>query len=179
MDFAGSIKSGFRNYTNFRGVAGRSEYWYWILFTVLAALTATAIDKLTGIGIVGTIVSFGTFLPNLAVSVRRLRDAGKSWTWLLSPLPGLVLLFLGCIMVAFGLYNFGYITNSAQLNEPNFPSDELIIQILGDSRFLLSFIFVLAGLVISFVFSLISSIIFMVLPSKTFAEGNKRVAPTL
>jgi uncharacterized membrane protein YhaH (DUF805 family) len=179
MDFVGAIQSGFRNYTNFRGVAGRSEYWYWVLFTVLASLTASAIDRLTGIAIFGTVVSFGTVIPNIAVSVRRLRDAGKSWVWLLSPLPGLVLFFVGVVMVAFDLYNFGYITNSAQLDDPNFPSEELILQILDDSRFLPSFSVVLVGLALSFVFSLISSVIFTSRPSKSYAEGNKRVPPTL
>jgi len=179
MDFVGAIQSGFRNYTNFRGVAGRSEYWYWVLFTVLASLTASAMDRLTGIGIFGTLVSFSTFVPNLAVSVRRLRDAGKSWVWLLSPLPGLILFFAGFAMVAFDMYQFGYITNSAQLNDPNFPSEELTKQILGDSRFFPSFTVVLVGSVLSVVFIVISSIIFMAKPSKSFAEGNKRVPPTL
>ena len=179
MDFVGAIQSGFRNYTNFRGVAGRSEYWYWVLFTVLASLAASAIDRLTGIAIFGTMVSFGTFIPNLAVSVRRLRDTGKSWVWLLSPLPGLVLFFAGFAMVAYDLYNFGYVTSSAQLNDPNFPSEELMQQILSDSRFYQSFTVVLVGLALSFVFSLISSVIFTSRPSKSYAEGNKRVPPTL
>lgn len=179
MDFVGAIQSGFRNFTNFRGVAGRSEYWYWVLFTVLASLTASALDRLTGIGIFGTIVWFATFFPNLAVLVRRLRDAGKSWIWLLSLLPGLVLSFAGFAMVAYDLYNFGYVTSSAQLNDPNFPSEELIQQILGDSRFYQSFTVVLVGLALSFVFSLISSVIFTSRPSKSYAEGNKWVPPTL
>lgn len=179
MDFVGAIQSGFKNFANFRGVSKRSEYWYWVLFTVLASLTASAIDRLTGIGIFATMVSFGTFIPNLAVSVRRLRDSGKSWVWLLTPLPGVLLFFAGLVMIAFGLYNFGYVTTSAQLNDPNFPSDELIRQILGDSRFFPTFAVVAVGFTLASVFSLISSIIFTSLPSKSFAEGNKRVPPTL
>jgi len=179
MDFVGAISAGFRNFTNFRGVAKRSEYWYWVLFTVLASITASALDKLTGIGVIGTLLSLATFLPNLTVSVRRLRDAGKSWVWLLSPVPGLIFFFVGLGIIAFNLYNFGYITTSAQLNDPNFPSTELINQVISDSRFYLAFTLVGVGLLLALVFSLISSIIFMALPSKSFAEGNKRLAPTL
>lgn len=178
MDFVGAITAGFKNYTNFRGVAKRSEFWYWALFTILASVTASAIDKLTGIGIFGSLFSLGVFLPNLTVSVRRLRDAGKSWVWLLTPLPGVILFFVGLVMMAFNLYDFGYITTSAQLNDPNFPSTALINQVIADSRFYQGFILVGVGLFIGLVFSLISSIIFMALPSKSAAEGNKRVPPT-
>jgi len=73
MDFVGAIQAGFKNYSNFRGVAKRPAYWYWILFTVLASITASALDLLTHASVFGALVSFGTFLPNLAISVRRLR----------------------------------------------------------------------------------------------------------
>ena len=178
MDFVGAIQSGFRNYANFRGVAKRSEYWYWALFTVLCGVVAAAIEAMTGFGLLGPLFSGVVFIPNLAVAVRRLRDAGKSWVWMLSPLPGLILFFTGLVLCAFNLYDFGYITTSEQLNDPNFPSPELIDQILADSRFVQGLLFILLGLMLSFVFSLITNIIFMALPSKSAAEGNKRVPPT-
>ena len=178
MDFVGAIQAGFKNYTNFRGVAKRPAYWYWILFTVLASITASALDLLTHASVFGALVSFGTFLPNLAISVRRLRDAGKSWLWLLSPLPGVIMSFVGLFIVAVNLYDFGYVTTSRQLNDPNFPSEELISQVIADSRFYQGFALIIAGIAIAFVFSVISSIIFMAQPSKSFADGNKRVPPT-
>ena len=38
MTFFEAISSGFRNYVGFSGRASRSEFWYWILFTVLGNL---------------------------------------------------------------------------------------------------------------------------------------------
>ena len=35
MSFGQAIAAGFLNYINFSGRAGRSEYWFWVLFTVL------------------------------------------------------------------------------------------------------------------------------------------------
>jgi uncharacterized membrane protein YhaH (DUF805 family) len=41
--------------------------------------------------------SIAVLLPSLAVTVRRLRDAGRSWTqlfWLLLPIAGLIILIV-------------------------------------------------------------------------------------
>jgi len=86
--------------------------------------------------------------------------------------------FVGLFIVAVNLYDFGYVTTSRQLNDPNFPSEELISQVIADSRFYQGFALIISGLAIAFVFTVISSIIFMAQPSKSFAEGNKRVPTT-
>ena len=44
MNFGEAIKSGFSNYVMFSGRAGRSEYWFWVLFTVIGAIVAMIID---------------------------------------------------------------------------------------------------------------------------------------
>ena len=38
MTFSEAINSGFRNYVGFSGRAARSEFWYWILFTILVEI---------------------------------------------------------------------------------------------------------------------------------------------
>jgi uncharacterized membrane protein YhaH (DUF805 family) len=82
MDFAGAIKAGFQNYANFRGVASRSAFWYWRLFIAIVNVGTTFIP------LVGQIASLGLFLPDLAVSIRRSRDAGFSaWLQLLWLIP--------------------------------------------------------------------------------------------
>jgi uncharacterized membrane protein YhaH (DUF805 family) len=93
MDFVGAIKSGFSNYTNFRGAASRPEYWYWALFTFLASVVGTSLDMFIPFSF-ANLFSVATLLPSLAVSVRRLRDAGFSWTWFLTIVPGF-LMFIG------------------------------------------------------------------------------------
>ena len=102
MTFAQAIRSGFFNYVNFRGRAARSEFWFWILFTVVGGLVAEIFDfaffsAVTGHSPLTDIFQLGTFLPGLAVAVRRLHDTDRSGWWLLLllvPVIGwLVLLF--------------------------------------------------------------------------------------
>jgi len=95
MDFGAAVKSFWSNYSNFKGRARRSEYWYVQLFLVLTNLAAAAIDLALmdgdvdrfiangGGGIVGLVWILATIVPALAVLVRRLHDIGKSGWWAL------------------------------------------------------------------------------------------------
>ncbi|NDE52489.1 MAG: DUF805 domain-containing protein [Actinobacteria bacterium] len=76
MSFVDAIKSCFRNYAKFRGRAGRSEYWWFFLFTVLAQTVASSISD-----DFGNLVGLAVFLPGLAVHVRRMHDTGRSGWW--------------------------------------------------------------------------------------------------
>ena len=46
ITFAGAVKRGLQNYINFRGVATRAEYWYFVLFVVLVSLVSGTIDQI-------------------------------------------------------------------------------------------------------------------------------------
>jgi uncharacterized membrane protein YhaH (DUF805 family) len=46
MTFAGAIKTCLTKYADFRGVASRSEYWYFILFTILLSVVLGTVDSL-------------------------------------------------------------------------------------------------------------------------------------
>ena len=76
MSFVNAVKSGFRNYAKFRGRAGRSEYWWFFLFTLLAQGVASSISE--GFG---NLIGLALFLPGLAVQIRRLHDTGRSGWW--------------------------------------------------------------------------------------------------
>jgi len=102
MSFGSAIKSFWSNYVNFKGRARRSEYWFVALFLFLTNVTATLIDAalfgtdlddffLTGgWGVVGVLWALATFLPSLALLVRRLHDTDKSAWWILIVLVPLV-----------------------------------------------------------------------------------------
>ena len=84
-------------YAAFKGRATRSEYWYFLLFSIIIGIILSIIDSivinpLLGIqaltdsgrtGILGTIFSMGTFIPVLALAIRRLHDIGKIGWWIL------------------------------------------------------------------------------------------------
>lgn len=87
MSYVEAVVAGFSNYVNFKGRAIRSEYWYFVLFTILAAGAATIIDRglfefAGNMGPAYVIYALATFLPGLGVSIRRLHDVGRSGWWL-------------------------------------------------------------------------------------------------
>ena len=100
MTFSEAISSGFRNYVGFSGRASRSEFWYWILFTVLVSIVTSIVDLgalSSNVMPFSSIWSLVTFLPSLAMGVRRLHDTDRSgWWWLLSliPLIGIIVLIV-------------------------------------------------------------------------------------
>jgi len=86
MNFQTAIRSGFQNYANFKGRASRSEYWWWVLFTLLAEIVASAIDSS-----LGNAASLLTLLPTIAVAVRRMHDTDHKGWWVFAPIFNLVL----------------------------------------------------------------------------------------
>jgi uncharacterized membrane protein YhaH (DUF805 family) len=103
MSFGAAIGTAFRKYATFDGRATRAEFWWFILFTVLvgSALGAFNVGTPTGEITLGTslasVWSIVTFVPSLAVAVRRLRDAGRRWPelfWILLPIAGIIVLVM-------------------------------------------------------------------------------------
>lgn len=95
MSFVDAIKSGFSKYVTFSGRAYRSEYWYWVLFVVIASLVALTLDSAilgyspSGASPITGIFDLVTFLPGLALAARRLHDMDRTAWWLLIALTGI------------------------------------------------------------------------------------------
>ena len=94
-----------RKYAVFSGRSTRSEYWYFVLFLVLIQIGLMIVDTLlgtfnsaAGIGLLSGIFSLATFIPCLAVSVRRLHDTDRSGWWLLL---GLIPVIGGLVLLVF------------------------------------------------------------------------------
>jgi uncharacterized membrane protein YhaH (DUF805 family) len=94
-----------KNYAEFSGRARAREYWsfYLVNLTVFFALLGLdhlllAVDAETGLGILSGSYGVITFLPSLAVAVRRLHDTGRRGWWLL---VGLVPLVGGAVLLYF------------------------------------------------------------------------------
>ena len=100
MSFAEAISSGFRNYVNFSSRSRRSEYWYWTLFAFMGSLILSIVDAATTGFLLATVFGLATFLPGLAVSIRRLHDIDRSGWWLLIalvPVIGWVVLLIWAV----------------------------------------------------------------------------------
>lgn len=84
MSFGTAISTGFRKYADFEGRARRPEFWWFILFVALVTSGLGALNVTTPNGAIGigsslaSVWAIGTLVPILAITVRRLRDAGRS-----------------------------------------------------------------------------------------------------
>jgi uncharacterized membrane protein YhaH (DUF805 family) len=117
MTFVQAVQSGFRNYAKFSGRATRSEFWFWVLFTVVGGIVGEVLDLLVfgyhsiNFAPITELFWLGTLLPSFAVMVRRLHDTDRSgWWWLLGivPLIGqLALIVLCCLKGTKGYNRFG------------------------------------------------------------------------
>lgn len=90
------------NYAVFTGRARRTEYWMFVLFNIIIALTIGLIEgMLASAGVVGMIYSLAVLIPSIAVAVRRLHDTDRSGWWLLIglvPLIGAIVLMVFLVL---------------------------------------------------------------------------------
>lgn len=114
IGFTDAVKRVFQKYAVFTGRAGRAEFWWWVLADFIVYAVLYALMMILGVGF-GTSDTFGaggvvfaillivwalaTIVPHIAVSVRRLHDAGYSGLmYLLVLIPcgigGIILLVL-------------------------------------------------------------------------------------
>lgn len=127
MGFATAVKTCLSKYAVFQGRASRAEFWWFELFMFLVPVVVSIISALLlgnmmtevvsenagpmghgwgmmwgvhSVGILPHLISLALVLPNLAVSVRRLHDVGRSGWWLLIafvPVIGFLVLLYWCV----------------------------------------------------------------------------------
>lgn len=79
MNFGQSVKTCFKKYADFKGVAARPEYWYFYLFSFIG----TVLFTITKIHILHVLWALALLLPSSAVATRRFRDAGHNPLWVI------------------------------------------------------------------------------------------------
>jgi uncharacterized membrane protein YhaH (DUF805 family) len=118
----------YRRYFEFTGRSRRREYWSFVLFYVLVFAVLNALfgtNEFTrtptgfgygsrlvgGGGVLGGLFALASFIPALAVSVRRLHDQDRSgWLLLLALIPffgGVALFVLMCLAGTPGSNRYG------------------------------------------------------------------------
>jgi uncharacterized membrane protein YhaH (DUF805 family) len=96
MGFVDAVKSVYTRYVDFSTRSSRSEYWWFVLFYVIAGIVLGIVDMIIGINILTAILMLGSIIPGIAVGVRRLHDIGRSGWWMLIgfiPLVNLLLIY--------------------------------------------------------------------------------------
>ena len=123
-----------KRFFDFSGRSRRKEFWLWWLFVIIVYIVAGILDVQLGLGgstqsssefgdgnvaasasfhggILTMVWALITFIPSLAVAVRRLHDSDKSgWFVLLGFIPyvgGLIMFVFMCIDGTSGMNRFG------------------------------------------------------------------------
>ena len=102
MDFQTSIKTCFNKYADFSGRALRSEFWWFVVFSLLGGIVTVIIDvmilgySVESYGPINLIFTVALILPGIAVTTRRLHDINKSGWWQLIELTiiGILLIII-------------------------------------------------------------------------------------
>jgi len=99
VSFQNAVGLGFQHYFDFKGRSTRSEYWWWLLFVVLAGIALTIVDMgigtfnyESGDGLLSGLFKLATLIPGLALGARRLHDINKSAWWSLMWLSFLLII---------------------------------------------------------------------------------------
>ncbi len=88
------------HYVDFAGRATRKQFWLFTLFNVIIAFVLSWLGSMENtVGTIFTVLyvlyALALLLPNLAISIRRLHDIGRSgWWYLLNFVP-----FIGWIIL--------------------------------------------------------------------------------
>jgi uncharacterized membrane protein YhaH (DUF805 family) len=111
-----------KRYFDFKGRSRRKEYWMYTLFLVIVSIVLSILDAVLGLGgsavgdaetsptamgasgalsggLLANLFALGTFIPSLAVAVRRLHDLDRSGWWVLLPFGPFV---IGAVLMAAG-----------------------------------------------------------------------------
>ena len=122
MGFGKAVTTCLGKFFTFAGRAPRSEYWYFYLFFLICIIAAVVIDGMLNTiildengefagGMLMVLTILALFIPQLAVTVRRLHDLDRSgWWWWLGLVPlvgGIILLVWFCMRGTEGNNRFG------------------------------------------------------------------------
>ncbi|WP_207784903.1 DUF805 domain-containing protein [Flavobacterium difficile] len=124
----------FENFANFSGRARRKEYWSFQLVNILLIiipyifLIISVFSNRGELGAIGILSAFllvfivlGTFVPSLAVVVRRLHDTNRSgWNFLLGLVP-----FFGGLILLYFYFSDGSVGRNSYGNDPKRPHNEI------------------------------------------------------
>ncbi|OJU13133.1 MAG: hypothetical protein BGN86_05975 [Caulobacterales bacterium 68-7] len=98
-----------KRYADFAGRSSRKEYWLGVLCLLIAYFIAATLDiaafgwfAVEYTGPLQLVLSLGTIIPSLAMTVRRLHDTDRTGWWVLInliPLVGIIVLLIFTIQV--------------------------------------------------------------------------------
>jgi uncharacterized membrane protein YhaH (DUF805 family) len=90
--FIASVQGTLNKYADFKGIAGRSEYWFFFLFTLIVDVIASIGDNFVPGDALSNLLSLLLLIPSIAVAVRRMHDTDHRGWFVLVPFYNIYLL---------------------------------------------------------------------------------------
>jgi uncharacterized membrane protein YhaH (DUF805 family) len=88
VSFPDAVRLGFQHYFDFRSRSTRAEYWWWLLFALIADVILSIVDMIIGTynvqsnsGLFSGLFGLVILIPGLALGARRLHDIDKTGWW--------------------------------------------------------------------------------------------------
>jgi|APCry1669189034_1035192.scaffolds.fasta_scaffold05385_4 uncharacterized membrane protein YhaH (DUF805 family) len=78
MPLIKSFTSAWSRSFDYGGKSTRADYWWFVLADIIVITVLSFISKP-----LASLYSIAQIVPHLPLAIRRLRDIGKQWTWLL------------------------------------------------------------------------------------------------
>ena len=106
MTFADAVRTCLSKYIDIEGRARRAEYWWFVLFGILAGVATGIVDAIlfgteSQFTPLSSLFSLFIFLPSITAGIRRLHDRGMSGWWMLLmlvPVIGTIILVVLFVM---------------------------------------------------------------------------------
>lgn len=119
-----------KKYADFSGRAPRAEYWWYVLFLIIAYLVAMIVENVLGLtpyfvnyGPLMLLLLAATFIPSIAAQVRRLHDTNRSGWWIAAM----------WVPYAIGLWSMRSVFAAAAAMNSENPDPEAVNQIAAQS----------------------------------------------
>lgn len=79
-----------KNFFNFSGKSNRPDFWWPVVVNIIINIALTIVTAIIPpLVFVSYIYSLAILIPSISITVRRLRDAGFHWAWILLCLTGI------------------------------------------------------------------------------------------
>ena len=91
-DFLQSPINTLGRYFDYQGIASRSEFWLFVLFSWISSFAVGLIDALVPGEVLGSIWNLILFIPTVTCAIRRMHDVDHRGWYLLVPLYNFIML---------------------------------------------------------------------------------------
>jgi len=157
MDPVVAVKTCLKKYFDFKGRARRSEYWWFVLFTVIVSSVFSFLGGFLPVfTFIGLVCSLLLLIPQLAALTRRLHDTNRSGWWIVLMVIAMIGIY-GSLCVMLMPYADKLMAEGDNMALAKIMADAVGSNAIASTTMICSGLAYLFFFVITFIFSVIDS----------------------